>query len=101
MLTSLAISPRVSRWNDAKDHATAGLDSEAKAYTNLRGRSERWLAACGISTGLLTIFIQHTSASLTIQENADPDVQADLKDFFGQDCARGQPAIPAHGGRSG
>ena len=32
--------------------------------------------------GLLTIFIQHTSASLTIQENADPDVLSDLDDFF-------------------
>ena len=33
-----------------------------------------------ISTGLLTLFIRHTSASLTIQENADPDVQLDLTD---------------------
>lgn len=34
----------------------------------------------GAGTGLLTLFIRHTSASLTIQENADPDVQADLLD---------------------
>jgi len=33
-------------------------------------------------TGLLTVFCQHTSASLVIQENADPDVVADLADFF-------------------
>jgi secondary thiamine-phosphate synthase enzyme len=33
---------------------------------------------------LLTVFIRHTSASLTIQENADPDVIADLNDFFGR-----------------
>ena len=39
---------------------------------------ENWLRSCQISTGLLTAFIQHTSASLTIQENADPDVQTDL-----------------------
>jgi secondary thiamine-phosphate synthase enzyme len=45
---------------------------------------ERWLAAQNITTGLLTLFIQHTSASLTIQENADPDVIADLNDFFGR-----------------
>ena len=32
--------------------------------------------------GLLTVFIQHTSASLVVQENADPDVQTDLKAFF-------------------
>ncbi len=35
-----------------------------------------------IENGLLTCFIRHTSASLVIQENADPDVQKDLQDFF-------------------
>jgi secondary thiamine-phosphate synthase enzyme len=42
----------------------------------------RWVAECHIATGLLTLFCQHTSASLTIQENADPDVIADLRDYF-------------------
>jgi secondary thiamine-phosphate synthase enzyme len=41
-----------------------------------------WLATAGIREGLLTVFIQHTSASLTIQENADPDVVQDLNTFF-------------------
>jgi secondary thiamine-phosphate synthase enzyme len=41
-----------------------------------------WIRGQGIHTGLLTVFIQHTSASLTIQENADPDVIADLNDHF-------------------
>lgn len=45
---------------------------------------ESWLRECRISTGLLTVFIRHTSASLTVQENADPDVVADLNDFFGR-----------------
>ena len=36
----------------------------------------------GILTGLCTIFVRHTSASLIIQENADPDVLIDLKNFF-------------------
>ena len=36
----------------------------------------------GIQDGLLTCFIRHTSASLLVQENADPDVQKDLQDFF-------------------
>lgn len=36
----------------------------------------------GVSAGLLTVFCQHTSCSLTIQENADPDVQVDLQNFF-------------------
>ncbi len=41
-----------------------------------------WVGTQGIATGLLTVFIQHTSASLTVQENADPDVLRDLDDFF-------------------
>jgi secondary thiamine-phosphate synthase enzyme len=41
-----------------------------------------WVSAQGPTTGLLTLFCRHTSASLVIQENADPDVVADLNDFF-------------------
>ena len=50
-----------------------------------------WLANITAETGLLTILIQHTSASLTIQENADPDVQAELLTFF-------QRIAPENGG---
>ncbi|NQU58927.1 MAG: YjbQ family protein [Rhodospirillales bacterium] len=42
----------------------------------------RWVSEQGIESGLLTIFCAHTSASLTIQENADSDVQRDLMTFF-------------------
>jgi secondary thiamine-phosphate synthase enzyme len=41
-----------------------------------------WTAEQRADDGLLTVFIRHTSASLTIQENADPDVLRDLDDFF-------------------
>ncbi len=41
-----------------------------------------WVASTGVETGLLTVFVQHTTASLAIQENADPDVVRDLADFF-------------------
>jgi secondary thiamine-phosphate synthase enzyme len=43
-----------------------------------------WLAEREVRTGLLTVFVQHTSASLVIQENADPDVVHDLAVFFGR-----------------
>ncbi len=43
---------------------------------------DRWVASTGIARGLLTVFIRHTSASLTIQENADPSVRRDLVTFF-------------------
>lgn len=41
-----------------------------------------WVSAQRIDAGLLTLFIRHTSASLLIQENADPEVQTDLKHYF-------------------
>ena len=42
----------------------------------------QWAEGQGLTTGLLTLFIRHTSASLLIQENADPDVLADLDSFL-------------------
>ena len=67
---------------------------------------KQWLADTGIETGLATVFCRHTSASLTIQENADPDVVKDLDDFFcniaPEDAARYRHAnegiddMPAH-----
>jgi len=41
-----------------------------------------WVSSTRVETGLLTVFVQHTSASLMIQENADPDVVLDMADFF-------------------
>lgn len=41
-----------------------------------------WVAASGLQDGLLTLFVRHTSCSLLIQENADPEVQSDLRAFF-------------------
>lgn len=43
---------------------------------------QNWIKAQGVETGLLTLFVQHTSCSLLIQENADPEVQTDLRNFF-------------------
>ncbi len=43
-----------------------------------------WVGEQGIGTGILNVYIRHTSASLTIQENADPDVMRDLENFFKQ-----------------
>ncbi len=54
-----------------------------------------WLTKSEISEGVLTIFIQHSSASLIIQENADPDVQLDLQDFY-SNAAPDNPALYRH-----
>ncbi len=42
----------------------------------------RFVRESGVAQGLVTLFVQHTSCSLLVQENADPDVQRDLKEFF-------------------
>jgi secondary thiamine-phosphate synthase enzyme len=49
------------------------------------------VAASGIETGLVHVFCRHTSASLLIQENADPDVQRDLLAFFKRLVPDGDP----------
>src|SRR3954462_11248615 len=80
--------------------------TRGKGLYEFTDQVESWLSSLQISTGLLTVFIQHTSASLTIQENADPDVIADLNDFFGRiapednhlyrTTAEGPDDMPAH-----
>jgi secondary thiamine-phosphate synthase enzyme len=51
----------------------------------------QWLASLSPRTGLVTLFLQHTSASLLIQENADPEVQRDLERFFTRLVKDGDP----------
>jgi secondary thiamine-phosphate synthase enzyme len=58
------------------------IQTHGKGLIEIGSEAARWLKAQSISTGLLTIFCRHTSASLLIQENADPDVQTDLESFF-------------------
>jgi secondary thiamine-phosphate synthase enzyme len=60
------------------------VETRGKGLYNITGRIEDWVSDHALRTGLLTVFVQHTSASLTIQENADPDVIQDLNDFFGR-----------------
>jgi secondary thiamine-phosphate synthase enzyme len=58
------------------------IQTRGKGLYDFTRQIETWLAAHPTETGLLTVFCQHTSASLVIQENADPDVVADLADFM-------------------
>lgn len=50
-----------------------------------------WVNEQLLTTGVLTVFVQHTSASLTIQENADPDVLHDLNEFFRRLVGENEP----------
>lgn len=67
------------------------VTTRGKGLFEITGEVESWLEKQGIRTGLLTLFIRHTSASLTVQENADSDVIADLNDWFGRLVKEGDP----------
>jgi len=58
------------------------VSTRTKGLYEITREVRKWVGAQQIQSGLLTIFIQHTSASLVIQENADPDVRRDLGEFF-------------------
>ena len=62
-----------------------------KGFTEITGELARWLSTIAAEDGLLTVFMRHTSASLTIQENADPNVRVDLLDAL-------EALAPEHGG---
>ncbi len=58
------------------------ISTHGKGLYEFTDEIQAWLRSHATETGLLTVFCQHTSASLVIQENADPDVVADLADFL-------------------
>jgi secondary thiamine-phosphate synthase enzyme len=80
--------------------------TRGKGLYPITGEVEKWAEGQNVRTGLLTMFIQHTSASLVIQENADPDVVRDLDEFFARivpedapwyrHTAEGPDDMPAH-----
>ncbi|MCX5933978.1 MAG: secondary thiamine-phosphate synthase enzyme YjbQ, partial [Pseudanabaena sp. LacPavin_0818_WC45_MAG_42_6] len=61
---------------------TIALRTNGKKLHNITRQVEAVLVQSGIKIGLCNVFLRHTSASLIIQENADPDVLADLETFF-------------------
>ena len=81
------------------------IETSGKSLVDFTRDAMSWVADSGISQGLLTLFIRHTSASLLIQENAAPEVQDDLIAFFdklapeGSDYlhdSEGPDDMPAH-----
>ncbi len=82
------------------------LKTTGKSLQKITSKIEQIVAESGIEMGLCLIFLRHTSASLIIQENADPDVLTDLENFFAQlvpedsrryiHNAEGADDMPAH-----
>lgn len=85
---------------------TITVQTRGVGLLEITGEVAGWLQDQNARTGQITIFCRHTSASLTIQENADPDVQRDLVAFFNrlvpegaawfQHTSEGPDDMPAH-----
>ena len=82
------------------------VDTRGRGLHEITRQIADWAGRSGLRHGLLTVFIRHTSASLLIQENADPSVQRDLERFFArlvpdgdrlfEHDAEGPDDMPAH-----
>jgi secondary thiamine-phosphate synthase enzyme len=70
---------------------TLAIDSRGRGLVDFTRAVTTWVGQSGFETGLLTLFLRHTSASLLIQENADPDVRGDLDRFFARLVPDGDP----------
>lgn len=67
------------------------IATRGRALYEFTSKVQTWLAGEKAKEGLLTLHLQHTSASLLIQENADPDVRRDLEAFFSRLVKDGDP----------
>ena len=67
------------------------VSTKGRGIYAISNKVESWVQNQNICSGLLTLFIPHTSASLLIQENADPDVLEDLDRFFNRLVPDGDP----------
>tara|TARA_A100001015_G_C14689937_1_gene594031 strand:+ start:63 stop:482 length:420 start_codon:yes stop_codon:yes gene_type:complete len=82
------------------------LNTNGRGFYNFTNETLEWIDKQKISNGILNVNILHTSASLVIQENADPDVLEDLENFFDKlvpmdkklykHIAEGKDDMPAH-----
>lgn len=70
---------------------TVEIRSNGRGLVEFTAEARAFARASGLRDGLLTVFCRHTSASLLIQENADPDVRHDLDAFFAKLSPDGQP----------
>jgi secondary thiamine-phosphate synthase enzyme len=65
--------------------------TRGRGFYEITDEVETWVTQQRFKTGLLTLHLRHTSASLLIQENADPDVRRDLESFFSRLVRDGDP----------
>ena len=96
----------LGRWSIQQELTEFQLRTSGRGLFEFTHDVVSWVAGAGIARGLLTLHVRHTSASLLIQENADPEVQRDLERFFDRlvpqgdsifrHTAEGPDDMPAH-----
>ena len=69
------------------------IRTSGRGFSNVTRKVQEAVARSGFDTALCTVFIQHTSASLLIQENADPNVLRDLGDWLGDLAPESRPWV--------
>ena len=67
------------------------IPTRGRGLYEVTGKVAEWVSEGGFRNGLVTLHLRHTSASLLIQENADPDVRRDLEQFFARLVPDGDP----------
>jgi len=72
----------IARWESALPQTILSLSTRGQGLYEFTDQASAFVNASGREEGLLTVFVRHTSCSLLIQENADPDVRTDLLSFF-------------------
>lgn len=82
------------------------MSTNGQSLYEFTSQTNKWIKDNEFNNGIINISIQHTSASLIIQENADPDVQSDLVNFFNKlvpmdnslyiHTTEGKDDMPAH-----
>jgi secondary thiamine-phosphate synthase enzyme len=74
-----------------QSHHEIVVSANRRGLIEITEAVKKWVADNGFKSGLLTLHLRHTSASLLIQENADPDVRRDLDAFFARLVPDGDP----------
>jgi secondary thiamine-phosphate synthase enzyme len=74
----LSRSPLVPTTIDIAVTSLLAIETDGEGFIDFSEEVRRFVAESGVVSGMVTLFLRHTSASLTIQENADPDVLKDL-----------------------
>ena len=105
MLTPLPIGTILPWQGDNLFQKTLALSAFRRGFHLITDEIEGALSDCSIQNGIVHIFIKHTSASLTINENADPSVRTDMEAFLNETCDdkayfvhtyEGSDDMPAH-----